>query len=362
MQSKTDGQGTKGRAVAKYIDFDAIKAQVSFQDIFAHYGIEVKRQKGSELSVLCPFHNDSKPSLKANVERGVFNCFGGCGAKGDVIAFVQRKEGIVSGDRNQDRVLAARRIVSWFGLSGEEVESPVADDASSIKSKVETDSLGDERADEVADVPEVGGEESAEPNPVLTFRLKVDQGHAYLRERGLSEETVARFGLGYCARGLMKGRVVIPIENDAGLVGYAGRWPGESGWPEGEEKYSLPPNFKKSQELYNLVRVPQEARYVVLVEGYWSVCWLWQELGMENVVAAMGSSLGEHQQALLWQRFRGVQIFFDGDAAGKRAGIEVASALVRRMWVRVIDCPEGLQPDKLSVADIKHTLEAQFQR
>lgn len=321
----------------RYVDFDAIKTRVSFRDVFAHYGIEVKGEKGNELSVLCPFHQDTRPSLKANVERGVFNCFA-CGAKGDVIAFVERKEGIGSGHHNQDRVMAARRLAEWFGLSGEE-KSSVEKDASAVESK-----------------------EEPVANPVLTFRLKLDPDHGYLRERGLSPETIARFGLGYCSRGLMKGRIAIPIENERGLVGYAGRWPGESGWPEGEDKYSVPPNFRKSLELYNLCRVPEEARYVVLVEGYWSVFWLSQELGLENVVAAMGSSLSEEQQAMLWQRFRGVQIFFDGDEVGKRAGLELALALVRRMWVRVIDCPEGLQPDRLSLPELKATLEEQFRR
>ena len=83
---------------------------------------------------------------------------------------------------------------------------------------------------------------------------------------------------------------------------------------------------------------------------------------MENVVASMGASLSVHQQALLWQRFSGVQIFFDGDGTGKRAGIELAATLARRMWVRVIACPAGLQPDQLSLEDMKQVLEAQFRR
>jgi DNA primase len=348
--------GKGAQAMAPYVDFDRIKAQVTFQQIFTHYGIEVVRERGRELSVHCPFHHDTRPSLKANVERGVFNCFGGCGAKGDLIAFVQRKEGIATGDRNRDRVAAAQLIARWFGIAEGQSEpmseEPMVASAPATVAEVET---ADGTADEaMMEVPA--------SNPVLTFRLKLDLGHAYLRERGLSEDTIARFGLGYCARGLMKGRIAIPIENDAGLVGYAGRWPGESGWPDGEGKYTLPQGFRKSLELYNLVRVPHDARYVVLVEGFWAVFWLWQELGMENVVAAMGCSLSEAQQALLWQRFSGVQIFFDGDAAGEQGGLELTQALARRMWVRVIECPAGLQPDKLSVEDMKRALDAQFRR
>jgi DNA primase len=341
--------------MAAYVDFERIKAQVTFQQIFAHYGIEVVHERGRELTVHCPFHNDTRPSLKANVERGVFNCFGGCGAKGDLITFVQRKEAIATGDRNRDRVAAARLIARWFGIAEGESEDPPEEPmaASTPETVAEVETADRAELDEpVLEVPA--------SNPVLTFRLKLDPGHAYLRERGLSEDTIAHFGLGYCARGLMKGRIAIPIENDAGLVGYAGRWPGESGWPDGEGKYTLPPGFRKSLELYNLVRVPQDAQYVVLVEGFWSVFWLWQEVGMENVVATMGTSLSDAQQVLLWQRFSGVQIFFDGDAAGKRAGIELAATVARRMWVRLIDCPAGLQPDKLSIEDMKHVLEAQF--
>jgi DNA primase len=342
--------------MAAYVDFDRIKAQVTFQQIFAHYGIEVVRERGRELTVCCPFHNDTRPSLKANVERGVFNCFGGCGAKGDLITFVQRKEGIATDDRNRDRVAAARLIIRWFGIpegeSHDTPEEPVV--VSTPETVAEVETADREPEEPVMDLPA--------SNPVLTFRLKLDPGHAYLRERRLSADTIAHFGLGYCARGLMKGRIAIPIENDAGLVGYAGRWPGESGWPDGEGKYTLPPGFRKSLELYNLVRVPQDARYVVLVEGFWSVFWLWQEVGMEKVVATMGTSLSDAQQVLLWQRFSGVQIFFDGDAAGKRAGIELAATLARRMWVRVIECPEGLQPDQLALEDIKRVLDAQFRR
>jgi DNA primase len=343
--------------MASYVDFDHIKAHVTFQQIFAHYGIEVVRERGRELTVHCPFHNDTRPSLKANMERGVFNCFGGCGAKGDLITFVQRKEGIATDDRNRNRVAAARLIARWFGIaegqSEDTPEEPVVASAPETEAEVETADRA-EPDEPVLEVPAA--------NPVLTFRLKLDPGHAYLRERGLSEETIAHFGLGYCARGLMKGRIAIPIENDAGLVGYAGRWPGESGWPDGEGKYTLPAGFRKSLELYNLVRVPQDTKYVVLVEGFWSVFWLWQEVGMENVVATMGASLSEAQQVLLWQRFSGVQIFFDGDEAGKRAVSELAATLARRMWVRVIACPAGLQPDQLSVEDMKQALEAQFRR
>lgn len=84
------------------------------------------------------------------------------------------------------------------------------------------------------------GDPGAQENPVLTFELKVDPKHPYLKERGLKKETIEVFGLGFCSRGLMKDRIAIPIHNkDGELVAYCGRWPGEDP-PEGEEKYKMP--------------------------------------------------------------------------------------------------------------------------
>jgi DNA primase len=86
----------------------------------------------------------------------------------------------------------------------------------------------------------------------LTFESKtLDRKHPYLKERGLKKETIKEFGLGYCKRGLMKGRIAILIHNEEGdLVAYAGRYPGDP--PEGEPKYKFPPRFKKSLVVFNL--------------------------------------------------------------------------------------------------------------
>src|SRR5205085_837549 len=96
-----------------------------------------------------------------------------------------------------------------------------------------------------APVPEapvpVGTSGSEEPiNPPLTFALKLEPRHSYLEERGLSPDMIAEFGLGYCRRGSMAGRICIPIHNDQGeLVAYAGRWP-EDDPPDEIERYKLP--------------------------------------------------------------------------------------------------------------------------
>jgi DNA primase len=90
------------------------------------------------------------------------------------------------------------------------------------------------------------------PNKPLGFALQnLDPAHPYLAERGLSAEAIAEFGLGYCQKGSMTGRVVIPIHNAEGqLVAYAGRWPGTPP-DELSPKYKLPPGFRKAHEAFH---------------------------------------------------------------------------------------------------------------
>jgi DNA primase len=167
----------------------------------------------------------------------------------------------------------------------------------------------------------------------------LDPAHPFLAEQGLTEETISTFGIGYHAgRGMMHGRIVIPIHNEAGeLVAYAGRWPG-SDPPEGQEKYLFPPNFKKSLVLYNLQRAREHAgEGLIVVEGFFSgVFTLWQ-MGRKNVVAVMGSSLSDAQERLIVQTVgeRGrVLLIFDGDEAGSKGMADAAARLAPQVFVR----------------------------
>ena len=120
--------------------------------------------------------------------------------------------------------------------------------------------------------------ETPSANKPLGFELKeLDSGHPYFAERGLEPQTVEHFGLGFCQKGTMAGRVVIPMHNaDGELVGYAGRWPGEP--PEGKPKYKLPKGFLKTAELFNFHRLsdPDDLEPLVIVEGFFDCMWLWQ--------------------------------------------------------------------------------------
>ena len=135
-------------------------------------------------------------------------------------------------------------------------------------------------------------------NKPLGFALKVDPEHPYLAERGISRDLVERFGLGFCEKGIMAGRICIPIANIEGqTVAYAGRWVGKpEDLPEGKGKYELPAGFHKELELFNLHRV-MRCRHLVVVEGYFGAIRLH---GLRiPAVALMGSSISIHQLELL---------------------------------------------------------------
>lgn len=188
-------------------------------------------------------------------------------------------------------------------------------------------------------------------NPPLTFTLKLDPVHPYLAERALSAEIIAKFGLGFCSRGLMSGRICIPIHDGNGnLVAYAGRWPGEDP-PAGEDRYKLPGKFQKSRVLFNLHSVT-DARHIVLVEGYWSVFRL-HGMGIP-VAGLMGWSVSAEQIALLRERgTEFVTLLLDGDDAGQAARERVLPALCDGFFVRAPVLPSGVKPDTLAEARLR---------
>src|SRR5262249_48592777 len=142
-------------------------------------------------------------------------------------------------------------VTQWFpgivGQPGKEQSAPARPAREPERERI---AVVDPTAIPVPDEPEA-------PNKPLTWALQgVNPDHPYLVGRGSSREMCEYFGVGYFAgRGIMSGRIVIPIHNVKGeLVGYAGRWPGDSGWPEKEDKYKLPSGYRKTQDLFNLHR------------------------------------------------------------------------------------------------------------
>jgi DNA primase len=233
-------------------------------------------------------------------------------------------------------------MYEWFNLR-EVPRQGSTDRAAAASAQVEPEAVEDEAT--------VNEPLSAKGFPGFRY---LDYTHPYFDERGLSEETIEYFGIGFHGgKGMMAQRVVIPIHNAEGeLVAYVGRWPGHP--PEDTPKYLLPPRFRKQLEVFNLHRVPA-TKQVVLVEGYFDVMRLHQ-CGWPNTVATMGVSVSKRQIELLASKFRGVHILFDGDETGRKAGNTVAAKLSEHVWVRVARCPLGTQPEHLSEAQLKEIL------
>ena len=374
----------------QYIDFAYVKENASFERVIAGYNLKLLGN-GSQRSLLCPFHRERKPSCKIDLERNIWHCFG-CEAKGNVLEFVARLEG-----DKEDLRSAALKIAEICGIVTAAPREPAgASPAGEHRRKgavpAQQKTGGPRRAraarawtepNELAPANGAKGAAPAEPtarpapasltsrdihgvaaknggdrltkrqvdgvaepvNPPLTFALKLDPQHPYLDERGLSAEIVAAFGLGYCSRGVMTGRICIPIHNERGeLVAYAGRWPGDA-VPDDQERYKLPPRFQKSRVLYNLHRVA-DAEHVVLVEGYWSAIRL-HAIGVP-AAALMGWSVAADQIALLRDRgTRFITLLLDGDDAGWRGRDRVLPDLAASFFVHAPLLPDGEKPDTM---------------
>src|SRR6185312_1958070 len=200
-------------------------------------------------------------------------------------------------------------------------------------------------------------EEPSVPNKPLKFRLdKLERNHPYLSNRGLTQETVIDFDAGYCAKGMMSGRIAVPIHNVNGeVVAYVGRTIGE---PSDENpKYKLPPGFKKSLELFNIDQASKESsdQPLIVVEGFFD-CMKLHQLGHKRTVALMGSTMSPAQEELIKTHTTAnsrVILMLDEDEAGQAGREDIAVRLSRFCFVKthVFDKP-NTQPEHLSVEEI----------
>jgi DNA primase len=340
----------------EWVNYKSLRAELSFIEILHHYGVELK-ERGEQWHGFCPLptHEGKRqsPSFSANVGRGIWQCFG-CGAKGNVIEFAARMEGL-NPENPADFRKAALYLQKTFGTNdGGEREKPKA-------------APKEERLER--SVPEdLEDDASVVVNAPLDFELqRLECDHPYLRERGFTLETIKTFGLGYCERGLMRGRIAIPLHDVKGaLIGYAGRIVDEDAIGENTPRYLFPGSrdhkgtrhvFRKSAFLYNGFRVENPASLVV-VESFTAVWWLTQA-GIPNVVALMGASCSETQAGLLQDLVSedgSIWLFPDGDKAGERLAEETLVLLAPYRFVRWVKLSEDMQPTDLSPEELQERL------
>jgi len=339
---------------------DEVKARIGLVDVV---GRRVRLiRKGREYSGLCPFHNEKSPSFTVNDEKGFYHCFG-CGAHGGVIDFVM----------NIDKLSFPEAVERLAGEAGLEV--PKSDPRERER---------EERAKTLYDVVEVACKFFERQLRLPEGRIGLD----YFRNRGVSEDSVKKFRLGYApdGRGALKahlakegvseeamieaglviqtddasrapydrfrGRVMFPITDARGrIIAFGGRI-----LDKGEPKYLNSPEtplFHKGFNLYALAQsLPQirDGGTAIVVEGYTDVIALHQA-GIMTAVAPLGTALTEDQMKLLWRHSPNPVLCFDGDSAGARAAYRAAERalpiLLPGKGLGFVELTGGDDPDTL---------------
>lgn len=342
------------------------------------------KRAGSAYKGLCPFHAEKTPSFIVTPDRESWRCFG-CGEGGDIFTFLMRRDAI-------DFREALSRLAEKAGV-----------ELSAQTTKQDRHRRRLREALEAA---------IAWYREVLLQASQAERARAYLDERGLTAETIERFGIGYAptswdaltrrligrgftndellAAGLaspssrggvidkFRGRIIIPIRDASGrAVGLGGRiMPGA----EGPKYLNSPagPLFDKSRTLYGLDLAKAAIRrekLTVIVEGYTDVMAAHQA-GFANVVASLGTALTRGQIELATRYADGIALAYDvdlaGEAATQRGLLEELGPDQSVSKVRVVRIPAGKDPDELirndpdawrvAVADAKPVIEYFMER
>ena len=328
-----------------------LKARNDIEEVISSY-VNVKR-RGRNLVGLCPFHSEKTPSFTVYPDSQSFYCFG-CGAGGDVVTFVIKIE-------NLDYIEAVKSLAQRAGLAMPE------------------DGYDDSYAKLKTRVLEINRETARFYHQCLISPVG-KKALEYLRGRGLSGNTIRRFGLGFApeswdavikhlrgkgytldemaaaavavksARGSyydqFRGRVIFPIIDIRGnVIAFGGRLMDGQG-----PKYLNSPDtpvFKKSRNLFalNYAKSSKESA-LILAEGYMDVVALHQA-GFTNAVATLGTALTAEQARMISQYAAEVVIAYDSDGAGQKAtnrAINIFGEI--GLPVRVLKVQDAKDPDE----------------
>jgi DNA primase len=319
---------------------DDVKQRLDIVQIISEY---TKLQKsGRNYKALCPFHSEKDPSFFVFPERQSWHCFGTCGTGGDIFSFIMRKDGV---DFPQAlRILADKAGVSLVARSTPEKQAQ------------------NENRERLFEINEAAAEYY---HNVLLNTPVGDVARDYVTGRGLSQDTIRAFQLGFSpegwdtlkqhlkgkgyretdllAAGLLverddrnnydrfRNRLIFPIRNIQGkAIGFGGRALDDS-----LPKYLNSPQtpiFDKSGSLYGIDSAKTAIRQndlAIITEGYMDVLTAHQH-GYNNVVASMGTAMTEKQLAILKGLTRNLILALDADAAGEEA-ISRSGEMVDRM-------------------------------
>lgn len=337
---------------------DRIRQAVDIVELARGY-LDVRRQ-GRIYRAICPWHDDSRPSLQINAERQIFKCFV-CDIGGDIFSFVMRMENVEF--REALEILADRA-----GIALQPAGSTPGGDGHGKREMFQAAAWAE-----------------AEFHRCLLFAPEAEAARNYLQARGISEESIRRFCLGYSPDewdwlvkkakasshrletlervGLanrkqqgsgyydrFRGRLLFSIRDPQGrAVAMGGRTLPGVGRADAAKYINSPetPLFSKSALLYALDTAKEStirSREIIVVEGY-TDCILARQNGIENVVAVLGTALTDRHVPLLKRFADRVILVLDGDEAGQRRANEILEIFVaQQMDLRILTLPDGLDP------------------
>lgn len=331
------------------------------------------QKKGRNWMACCPFHKEKTPSFAVNPQKQFFKCYG-CGKAGDAIGFLMAMENLEFPD-------AVEKLAGIYGMDVPRDRSPRA-------------AAERERAKSLADFMK-------EAADFYTAELRRStKGIEYLKARGISGETAARYGLGVSPEGwhglksvfgekyeseelrtaglvnekngrlydAFRDRLMFPIRNVKGLViGFGARtFKGDE-----QPKYLNSPEtpiYHKGSELYGLFEARDAIRErgrAVVCEGYMDVIQL-SQAGFRESVAALGTSITPEHVRRLFKTADTVYFSFDGDAAGRKAArraLEAALPVITDLQsANFILLPPEHDPDSLIKAEGPDAFECEIRR
>jgi DNA primase len=335
---------------------DRVKQQADIVRVVGEY-VRLKKS-GQNFTGLCPFHSEKTPSFAVHPVKQIYHCFG-CGAGGDVFKFVMEMDKTTFPE-------SVRAVAEKCGIAIPRARERTPEERRENQQRTSLVELHREAA------------------TFFVQQLNATQegraAKAYLLDRGLDSEAMARFGIGFApsggeallrafkqkypekvleASGLFsrdqngrlfdrfRRRVMFPIANDSGkIVAFGGRALGDD-----LPKYLNSPEtpiYTKSNILYHLDRAKEALRqrdFAVLVEGYMDAIAV-ARAGISNVVASCGTSLTEPQVKLLNRFTRRIIVNYDPDTAGQAATERSLAILLEQgAEVRVLALPGGKDPD-----------------
>lgn len=354
-----------------YISFDEVKQKVPIPDVLQVLGIaEQFTETHDSFTGVCPLpghqHGPSPnpQQFKINQKDGLWlwHCFGDCQRGGDVIEFVKAFTGL---DNSHVRFWFAEHFGERLTLRQPKSSSEEATESSGVETKKEVPPATPGKVDsQEGTSSSYDSTITRSPSPLkpLRFFLNLDSEVPYLTERGLTPETILRFGLGLCKRGILAGYVAIPVysyphQPDDNPAGYLGRWPGEPNGETGQHRYKFPADFPRSRVVYGLSEALESSENfpLIVVEGPFKVFHLYQS-GFPNVVATFGASMSDEQVEILISTRRPLVLLFDGDEAGRIGMQSAAERLIDHTPVRTVKLSPDQSPDDLSPTELAELL------